>query len=621
MFLKAADKKDKNTGKIYRYYKLCESYRIGNKVRHRTIHVLGKLEELENEDERKALADRIEEILTGGLEIFPSQVPGHVEKLADRLCAQIREKGLFEDGVPRPAREKVEHAGQDLQMVDLSSVELEDVREIGTEWLCKQALEEIQLGGFLSSQGWDKTQVDTALMHIISRAAFPASEHKTALWINENSSVSELFHVPPESINRFHLYKISKLLYKHRESIEKYLSLRTNEIFDLQDRIILYDLTNTYFEGRKAGSHLARFGRSKEKRNDAKIVALALVVNVEGFVKYSHIYEGNVADCKTMGETLSGLSARTSDSGRKALVVIDAGIATEDNLEMIRSLGHDYVCVSRSRLTDYQVSEEDMVHIEDNRHNSIHISWVSSDDSQDSFLYVHSKMKEVKETSMNDHFCQRYEEELRGLSQQLQKSTGKKNYYGTVMERIGRIKERYPAVNKYYKVDIKVKDGRIKDLTWQRKPLRGPSNEGVYFIRTNLKQVEEKMVWDIYNTIRGVESTFRVLKTDLHLRPVFHRKDDHMMAHLYLGILAYMVVHAIRFRLSNHGIHYDWQNIRRIMNTQKDGTISVNDSQGKKIHIRVCSKPSAGVREIYTAMGYKPMPFHRRRFVFPEFRK
>jgi hypothetical protein len=620
MFLKAADKKDKKTGKIYRYYKLCESYRIGDKVRHRTIHVLGKLEEIENENERKILADRIEQLLTGSMEIFPSQVPGHVEKLAGRLYAQIREKGLLEDAGLLPEWEKDEHAAQDLQMVDLSTIELEDVREIGCEWLCKQALEEIQLGGFLSRQGWDKTQVDTALMHIISRAAFPASEHKTALWINENSSVSELFHVRPESINRFHLYKTSKLLYKHRESIEKYLSLRTNEIFDLQDRIILYDLTNTYFEGRKESSRLARFGRSKEKRSDAKIVALALVVNVEGFVKYSHIYEGNIADCKTLGETLSGLSARTSDSGRKALVVIDAGITTEDNLEMIRGLGHDYVCVSRSRLTDYQVPEEDMVHIEDNRHNSIDIGWVSSDESQDRFLYVHSQMKEVKETSMNDHFCQRYEEELGNLSRQLQKSTGKKNHYGTVMERIGRIKERYPAAIKHYKVDIKVKDGRIRNVTWERKPLTAPSGEGVYFIRTSLKQAEEKLVWDIYNTIRGVESTFRVLKTDLHLRPVFHRKDDHMMAHLYLGILVYMVVHTIRFRLSKRGIHHDWQNIRRIMNTQKAGTITVNDNQGKKIHIRVCSKPSAGVREIYTAMGYKPMPFHRRRFVFPEFR-
>ena len=619
MFLKAADKKDKITGKTYRYYKLCESYRIGTKTRHRTIHVLGKLEELENENERKILADRIEQLLTGGREIFPVEIPRHVEKLANNLYARIRQRGLQKDIHVHAHLEKGEQASQDLQKVDLSTIELEDVREIGTEWLCKQALEELHLEGFLMGQGFDKAQTDTALMHIISRAAYPASEHRTALWINENSSVTELFHVPPESINRFHLYKTSKLLYRHKDEIENYLSLRTNEIFDLQDRIILYDLTNTYFEGRKEGSLIARFGRSKEKRSDAKIVALALVVNVEGFVKYSHIYEGNIADCKTLGETLSALSQRTSDTSRKALVVIDAGIATEDNLETIRGLGHDYVCVSRAKLKDYEVPE-DLVHIEDNRRHSIHIKWVSNEQSPDSFLYVHSEMKEAKETSMNDHFCQRYEEELRGLSQQLQKSTGKKNHYYTVIERLGRIKERYPAAVKHYKVDIKVKDGRIKDVIWQKKQLPGPSNEGVYFIRTSLPQVEEKMVWDIYNTIRGVESTFRVLKTDLHLRPVFHRKDDHMMAHLNLGILAYMVVHTIRFRLSQHGIHHDWQNIRRIMNTQKAGTISVNDGQGKKIHIRVCSKPTTGVKEIYEAMGYKPMPFHRRKFVFPEIR-
>lgn len=317
MFLKAADKKDKNTGKTYRYYKLCESYRIGNKVRHRTIHALGNLEEIENENERKILADRIEQLLTGGLEIFPVEIPRHVEKFARKLYTQIREKGLLKDIIEQTVQGKVEREEKDLQLVDLSTIELEDVREIGTEWICKQALEELKLEDFLLSQGWDKAQVKKALIHIISRAAFPASEHKTALWIGENSSVTELYQTRPESVNRFHLYKTSKLLYRHKDEIEKYLSHRTNEIFDLQDRIILYDLTNTYFEGRKESSRIARFGRSKEKRSDAKIVALALVVNVEGFVKYSHIYEGNIADCKTLGDTLSALSERTSDTRGK----------------------------------------------------------------------------------------------------------------------------------------------------------------------------------------------------------------------------------------------------------------------------------------------------------------
>lgn len=132
--------------------------------------------------------------------------------------------------------------------------------------------------------------------------------------------------------------------------MEQHLSVRTNELFDIEDKIMLYDLTNTYLEGRKLRSKLAKHGRSKEKRGDAKLVVLALVVNPEGFIKYSSVLEGNMADSKTLEGMNDKLRIKTSDSAKKALVVIDAGIAVEGNLEMIKAKGYDYLCVSRSSL-------------------------------------------------------------------------------------------------------------------------------------------------------------------------------------------------------------------------------------------------------------------------------
>ena len=123
-------------------------------------------------------------------------------------------------------------------------------------------------------------------------------------------------------------------------ALEQHLSLRTNELFDFQDKIILYDLTNTYFEGSKLGSKLAQYGRSKEKRSDAKLIVLALVVNPQGFIKYSTILEGNIADCKTLEGMIENLRIKTSSSAQKALVVIDAGI-TESNLAMIKAKGYE----------------------------------------------------------------------------------------------------------------------------------------------------------------------------------------------------------------------------------------------------------------------------------------
>jgi hypothetical protein len=619
MFIKVADKKDTTTGKNYRYYKLCQSYRIGEKTRHRTLLVLGKLPEIQSDSDRKTLADRIEYHLSGAVELFPVAIPDHVEELAIHFSRQIQRQGFEKKDLYNPDVLPIaEQANTDFQHVDLSSIELEDVREIGSEWLCKQALEELGLDELLTRLHWSAPQMENALIHIISKASYPCSEHKTAQWISDNTSVTELFGRQPDSINRFDLYRASKMLFAAKADIEKHLSTKTNQLFDLEDKIILYDLTNTYFEGRKAGSKLAKFGRGKEKRSDAKIIALALVVNIEGFVKYSRIYRGNMADCKTLQETLNDLSRNTSFTQRKPTVVIDAGIATEENLKMLKSTGYQYVAVSRSKLKDYEYSENSLVYLNDKRHNPIEVCWATNSELSDQYLRVRSQMKAVKETSMSDHFCDRYEEELDTVSRAIYKKGGTKKY-GKVMERIGRIKERYPAANKHYEIEVKEKDGLATEVTWKRKPMDHPSAEGVYFIRTSLEQNNETMVWDIYNTIRQIEEVFRIFKTDLALRPVFHKNDDHTMSHLFLAIVAYSIVNTVRFRLKKQGINHSWSKIIRIMNTQKAGTVTMNKDNGTKVHVRICSKPNQEAQNIYKIMGYKLMPFHRKKFVFPEF--
>ncbi len=133
-----------------------------------------------------------------------------------------------------------------------------------------------------------------------------------------------------EKLTKDKLYQSSLNLYAIKDGLEKHLSNRTNDLFDLQDKIILYDLTNTYFEGEKRNSKLSKFGKSKEKRSDAKLVVLALVVNMEGFIKYSSVHEGNIADCDTLSKMIDKLSSHTLNE-RKAVIVLDAGIATEDN--------------------------------------------------------------------------------------------------------------------------------------------------------------------------------------------------------------------------------------------------------------------------------------------------
>lgn len=148
-----------------------------------------------------------------------------------------------------------------------------------------------------------------------------------------------------EQVNKDKLYGIKDVL-------EQHLSVRTNELFNIEDKILLYDLTNTYFEGEKRNSKLAKFGCSKEKRNDAKLVVLAMVVNMYSFVKYSSIHEGNFSDTSDISAILQGLEYQSNH--HPAMVVIDVGIATADNLATIRSKDYHYLCVSRSKLKDYK---------------------------------------------------------------------------------------------------------------------------------------------------------------------------------------------------------------------------------------------------------------------------
>jgi len=159
---------------------------------------------------------------------------------------------------------------------------------------------------------------------------------------------------PIEKITKDKLYKSSLKLFSEKEKIENFLSVKTNQLFAIEDRIYIYDLTNTYFEGSKRRSKIAKFGRSKEKRSDCKIVVLALVINPAGFIKYSTIFEGNMQDSNTLKAIVTNLRGQTS-TAKRAVVVIDAGIATEENLRMLTENNFDYVCVSRCKLKDYRI--------------------------------------------------------------------------------------------------------------------------------------------------------------------------------------------------------------------------------------------------------------------------
>ncbi len=610
MFIKPFFKYNKSTGERYSIFKLCESYRLSGGTHHRIIIGFGRLEELATVEQKKLLAVRVEELLVnGGNTLATSNSDELVEKLARQFYIEIKKKKRYD----------IKQAVAEWETVNMSTLKNKDALEIGAEWLCKQAYDQLNISGFLRQYGWSEDKISLAATHIISRAVYPASELKTVSFIKENSAISEITGIDKCTLTKDMLYGISHSLYAIKSPLEQYLSKRTNELFDLEDKIILYDLTNTYFEGRMKGSKIARFGRSKEKRSDARIVVLAVVINCEGFLKYSNIFEGNMTDCKTLSSVVDVLSDRTSHIRRKPIVVIDAGIATDDNIAMLRRKGYDYMCVSRSTLKEYKADHAATpVQITDKRDQPIELLKVQAIDHDDQFLWVRSCTKAMKENSMNGLLSQRFEEGIQSIQEGIAKKGGTK-ILNKVYERIGRLKQKYPSIHNYY--DITVCDngnGIATSISCKHKTGEDADKQaGIYFLRTSLKGNDEKTLWSIYNVIREIEYTFRVLKTDLDLRPIYHKTDNAAMAHLHLGILAYWLVATIRYQLKQQGIRSDWREIVRTLNTQKCVTTSVVNIKEQTISIRQCTEPTKEVKKIYDLLKYSYTPFLRKKSVVP----
>ncbi len=221
---------------------------------------------------------------------------------------------------------------------------------------------------------------------------------------------------------------------------------------------------------------------------------------------------------------------------------------------------------------------------------------------------------------MENRFTQAFECGLEQISGALTKKGGTKKLEKE-WERIGRLKEKYSSVNRFYHIEVEADERGIyaTSLSWTRIDTGNmKERHGEYFLRTSLPDREEETTWQIYNTIREVEATFRCLKGDLNLRSVFHKTDDATMAHLHLGLLAYQLVSTIRFQLKQKGITHEWKEIVRIMNTQKIVTTHLVNTDNEKISIRKCSTPEPKVQTIYMALGYEQKPFIRKKSVVPQ---
>lgn len=553
----------------YYTYRMVESVRSGNKVKQRTLLNLGAQYKTIAESDYDLLSERVENIVTGQQSLFP--LSDKLETESQRIARLIIKKHS------QPISPSGKRSEAKYELVDLSTIENSDVRTVGAEHLSYEISKQLNLPQILAGCGLSEKESKDALATIIGRLIFPGSELYTADCLRHKSALDEVLGTDFSSLHKNRLYKISDILLKNKEAIESKLYKREQELFAFKEIVTLYDLTNTYFEGASLSNDNGALGRSKEKRSDCKLVTLALVLDGSGFPKKSKIFKGNISEGSTLEEMVNEVSSK------EAIVVMDAGIATEANIKWLTDNNYKYLVISRKR--NQTLPDIEGVVVKDDPDNKVTSFLVKND--EESELYCRSEGMEKRSNIMLQKYIDKFETELKKISDGLtKKGTVKK--YDRIHQKIGRLKEKYSKVGCQFKIDITSdkKKELVTQLTWTVHPEKQSKAPGVYCIRTNQTQLNNQEIWNTYRMLNDIEDAFRALKTDLGLRPVYHQKTDRISGHIFISVLAYHMLHSIRYQLMKQGINDCWKTIMFKLSTHFRITNSVQRKDDKPVHIR-----------------------------------
>ena len=588
MFIRTVTKSNGNGSKKYQCHQLVESIRTEKGVRQKLLLSLGRLNLPQEKWPR--LVARMKAIIQNQQSLFAEDKD--IEKLAQKYAQLFIKKHGLNNPIDR------------YQSVDTKSLKNQRVRHVGGEYLGTVFFKKLQFEQCLKRCGFTKRQIEIAMLLIIGRLVHPGSERHLHEWAQNISGLDELIHTDFAQLSLNSLYKVSDLLYENKTAIEAHLRIKEKDLFSLNETIILYDLTNTYFEGQAASNCKAKFGRSKEKRSDCKLLTLGLVIDSQGFPKYSQVFSGNQSEPETLLKMVEILHQNNPTQTEKPTVVIDAGLATEDNLEKLRPHYH-YIAVSRKKIDPPDC--DDCIVIKETRENKVEARRISAADDE-IFLYCKSTMKQQKEHSMQDRLRQNFEEQLSHIAKSIRKK-GCTKRYDKVLLRIGRLKEKYKQIARFYQIDVEEKDARASQITW--KYLKEQSDQrfsGSYFLRTDRSDLSEKDIWSIYIMLTQLEDSFRTLKTDLQLRPVFHQKENRSDGHIFITLLAYHLLHSIRSSLKQRDVHLSWRKIRELMSTHCRVTNRMKTESGNILFIRKCTEPEDFHKMIYDSLNLDHVP-------------
>lgn len=583
MFIRKTVKRYKD--KIYTNYLVVETVTTPQGPRHRTLCSLGPLSP-GPKSKWPGLIGQVEAALAGQTSLR-AQAPLVTEVVSRVRTATNR---------------------QDLVSVHTDQLRQEEAREAGPVHVGHQMWLRLGIDDTLLEVGLSPKARRLTEVMVLNRLVAPCSEHAMPDWVRR-TALGDILGVDLRELTDEALYRNLDRLHPNRGKIEAALAKREKSLFNLDDSYYLYDLTSTYFEGKCESNPQARRGYSRDQRPDCKQVVIGLVLDREGFPKAHEVFDGNRQDRSSVDEMLQTLEQRTGRKGG-GTVIVDRGMAFDENLQQIQARGHHYVvaCRQSERLQWLDDLEQEQgwqeVLREPSPTNPAQKKsqvWVKRLETADHlYILCRSEGRQAKDRAIRE----KQEKRLLADLDRLQARVAKKRIVeAQVYEAIGRLKERYPRVARYYRLSF---DPGPWKLIWQEETeakARALRMDGAYLLKTDRKDLDTEEAWRIYILLTRVENAFRDLKSPLRERPIFHQLQNRVQTHIFLCVLAYHLLISIETSFLRKKIHTSWATLRQQLSTHQVVTAVLPTPCGQLLRIRKGTNPEKQHQVIYDTLG------------------
>jgi transposase len=541
-------------GKRHAYWALMESYRTERGPRQRVVAYLGQL------DERGRLG----------------------VKQAAEGNRRSRQKRLFDDVEP----EWVE--------VDIRRVRVENRRDFGGPWLGLELIRQLGLKEFFEEtipQGREQIPWSVmALVLVLCRWCEPSSELFIVEHFYAESALADLLGVPGTKVTEQRLYRALDAVLPHKGALEVFLKERLGTLFGLEYDLLLYDVTSTYFEGEAKGNRLAQRGYSRDHRPDCKQVCLGLVVSKCGMPLGYEVFAGNRSDVTTLQEIVELMERRYGRADR--IWVVDRGMVSEKNIAFLKQTRRRYlVGTPKSMLQRFEqeLLEDDWQKVRE----GVEVRLCPTPDGEETFVLCRSRDRREKEKAMHARFEQRIEEGL----QRIEASCRRQRLDPAVVgQRVGRLLGRNSRAAGLFQVDIQTDDNGRARLAWRKDPAWrdwAALSEGCYLLRTNIHHWSEQDLWKTYIQLTEAEAAFRIHKSDLSIRPIWHQKEDRVLAHILVCFLAYVLWKTLAGRCAQAGLGDEPRRVLEALGKIQLVDVVLPTRDGREIRRRCITRPTA----------------------------